>query len=142
MPRLGEAPTEVPVASRLDAAVAERVMGWRLFWSMGEWWGTSRPAPEGGREDRQGVGDRLLFQGRRYGFFPEGWSPSSSGEAMLEVIARMRELGFEVNVASGVGGGFIASFSKDVESGPVESDASLPVAVARAAVAALEGGSA
>ena len=98
--------TEIDVldSKALDAAVAERVMGWRLFESSGETWATERrPGLNNSayNVERQAPGDVLMFHGRRFGFFDPGWSPSSQWGAAGQVIEFMMldGWGFECGIA-------------------------------------------
>lgn len=61
--------------AELDAAVAERVMGWQ----------------PGGVEYRTD-GTKVVW------FKPEGWSPTTDANAMMEVVEKAREQGLHINI--------------------------------------------
>src|SRR5690606_23464907 len=129
--------------------VVTRVVGRRVFQSMGESWATTRPERSEGSRDVQGPGDWLLFRGRRFGFFPPGWSASSSIEHAWDVVERMRELGYGFvsratpTAGKGERGVYAARFARTGGVGVGEPDAwvesrvGMPHAICLAALRAL-----
>lgn len=92
----------LPPGRELDALVATEIMGWRLFEHSGETWATTRRAGVNNsayKIESQDVGDHLMFAGRKYGFFPPGWSPSTDIAAAFEVVEKLHALGWYWSIA-------------------------------------------
>lgn len=73
----------------LDAAVAVEVMGWTAVYA------SEDPLGPGSYE---GPLDRLDYWVSEKGHRPCGWSPSTDGNAMLEVVAEMGRRGWAVEM--------------------------------------------
>lgn len=133
--------TESLTGRQLDAAVAERVMGWRKDRVYdGEFEGTIRW--QAGK-----AGDSLgfIYTGDRAG---DPWKPSEDIAAVWPVVERMTQLGFNFEISGPHAGQYHVHFVRGLTSEGTARDrgeawaaslALLPEAIARAAYTATEG---
>lgn len=140
----GSESPHTPLSEReLDAAVAEKVMGWRLTWldrsyhSAGEGW-SQRPVDSKSECRHDPIAYWTDAKDRSLNEVSE-WEPSSDISDAVEVVEKMREQGWSFACTLYEGKLPYASFCKRTAASSRNAEAStLPEAICRAALEAVK----